>query len=108
MDLDNMHNLNKNYTEKNKVYKQIFHQNIRGLRTKSSELISHLHHDYPQVLCLTEHHLKHFQIKNTVIENYKLGASYCRNQYEKGGVAIYTHKSNLQISTLTNITKIKI
>ena len=58
---------------------------------KSSELIGHLHPDYPHALCLTEHHLKHFQIKNTVIENYNLEASYCRKQYEKGGVAIHIH-----------------
>ena len=27
------------------------------------------------------------------MENYNLGAFYCREQYEKGGVAIYIHKS---------------
>jgi hypothetical protein len=27
------------------------------------------------------------------MENYNLGACYCREQYEKGGVAIYIHKS---------------
>ena len=63
MDLDNRHNPNKNYTDKSTVYIKIFHQNIRGLRMKSSELIGHLHRDYPHALCLTEHHLKHFQIK---------------------------------------------
>ena len=91
MDLDNRHNPNKNYTDKSTVYIKIFHENIRGLRMKSSELIGHLHPDYPHALCLTEHHLKHFQIKNTVIENYNLEASYCRKQYEKGGVAIHIH-----------------
>jgi hypothetical protein len=90
MDLDNMH---KQYTDNSKVYIKIFHQNIRGLGTKSSELIGHLHPDYPHALCLTEHHLKHFHIKSILIENYNLGAYYCREQYEKGGVAIYVHKS---------------
>jgi hypothetical protein len=27
------------------------------------------------------------------MENYNLGTYYCREQYKKGGVAIYTHKS---------------
>jgi exonuclease III len=100
---DNMHKINKNYTDTSTVHIKIFHQNIRGSGTKSSELISHLYPDYPHALCLTEHHLKHFQIKNISMENYNLGASYCRNQYEKGGVAIYIHKS-MQYSN-TDIVK---
>jgi hypothetical protein len=39
----------------------MFHQNIRGLLNKSEELVSSLSLDFPQVLCLTEHHLKHFE-----------------------------------------------
>jgi hypothetical protein len=93
MDVNNTHKQNKNYTDKSTVYIKIYHQNIRGLGMKSSELIGHLHPDYPHALCLTEHHLKHFQIKNILMENYNLGASYCREQYEKRGVAIYINKS---------------
>ena len=99
MNLDSLPKRNKNYTEKSTKHITIFHQNIRGLGTKSSELIRHLHPVYPHALCLTEHHLKHYQIKNIQIENYKLGASFCRDQYEKGGVAIYIRK-NLQCSNI--------
>ena len=103
MDLDNRHNQKKSYIDKNSGSIKIYHQNIRGLGKKASELIGHLHPDYPQALCITEHHLKKFQIKHTAIENYNLGASYCREQYEKGGVAIYIHKSiqcsNINIDT---------
>ena len=99
MNLDSLPKRNKKYTVKGTKHLTIFHQNIRGLGTKSSELIGHLHPDYPHALCLTEHHLKHYQIKNIQIENYKLGASFCREQYEKGGVAIYIQK-NLQGSDI--------
>jgi len=88
-----MHKRNKNYTDTSTVHIEIVHQNIRGLEKKTSELISHLHPDYPHALCLTEHRLKQFQIKNISMEKYNLGAFYCRNQHEKGGVAIYIHKS---------------
>jgi hypothetical protein len=64
MDLNNMLKQNKNYNDKSTVYIKIYHQNIRGLGMKSSELIGHLHPDYPHVLYLTEHNLKHLQIKN--------------------------------------------
>jgi hypothetical protein len=39
----------------------VFHQNIWGLLNKPEELISSLSPDFPQVLCLTEHHIKHFE-----------------------------------------------
>jgi len=99
MNLDSLPKRNKNYTEKSTKHITIFHQNIWGLGPKSSELREHLHPDYPHALCLTEHHLKHYQIKNIQIENYKLGASFCRDQYEKGGIAIYIRK-NLQCSNI--------
>jgi hypothetical protein len=72
---------------------KIYHQNIRGIGMKSHEILGHLYPDYPKVLCLTEHHLNKLQIKYKSIENYNLGTYYCREKYEKGGVAIYTHKS---------------
>jgi hypothetical protein len=104
-----MYKQNKNQTDKSMVYIKIYHQNIRGLGIKSSELIGHLHPDYPHALCLTEHHLKNFQIKNIFMENYNLGAFYCRAQYDKGGVAIYIHKTfTVQILILLNIVKKKI
>jgi len=40
-----------------------FHQNIRGLGKKAGELLSHLHPDFPHVLCLTQHHLKYLQLE---------------------------------------------
>jgi hypothetical protein len=76
MDLDNMQRYKESYTSKSTRYIKIYHQNIRGLGMKSGEILGNLHPDYPQVLCLTEHHLKKFQIKFTVIENYNLGANH--------------------------------
>jgi hypothetical protein len=38
-------------------------------------------------LCLTEHHLKYLKFEKVHIENYNLGAHYCRQLHEKGGVA---------------------
>jgi len=42
---------------------------------------------------LTEHHLKYLQLEKFHIENYNLVAHYCRQQCEKGGVAIFVHNS---------------
>jgi len=41
-----------------------------------NELLCHLHHDPPHILCVTEHHLHHDELASLHIENYKLGA-YC-------------------------------
>jgi hypothetical protein len=67
----------------------VFHQNIRGLLNKSEELISFLSADFPQVLCLTEHHLKYFEIDFICMDQYKLGAKFCRESYKSGGVSIF-------------------
>ena len=34
---------------------KIFHQNITGLGNKTNELYCHLHHDFPHILCISEH-----------------------------------------------------
>jgi len=47
---------------------KIFHQNIRGLNSKVDELSNSLWPDCPHILCLTEHHLKNFEIDNLPID----------------------------------------
>jgi hypothetical protein len=51
-----------NQINKRTVCFKIFHQNIRVLGKKARELLSHLHPDFPHVLCLTEHHPKYLQL----------------------------------------------
>jgi hypothetical protein len=72
-----------NQINKGTVYFKTFHQNVRGLGKKAGELLSHLHPDFPHVLCLTERHQKYLQLEKFHIENYKLGAHYCRQIREK-------------------------
>jgi len=40
----------------------------------------------PNILCFSEHHLKQFELDHMNIDNYKLGAVYCRKFLGKGGV----------------------
>ena len=93
--------LKVNKTNKGTALFKIFHQNIRGLGKKAGELLSHLHPEFPYVLCLAEHHLKYLQLEKFHIENYKLGTHYCRQLRDKGGVAIFVHSrlgfSNIDI-----------
>jgi hypothetical protein len=35
---------------------KIYHQNIRSMRHRMSELLCHLSHDLRHILCITEHH----------------------------------------------------
>jgi hypothetical protein len=78
---------------KGTVYFKIFHQNIRRLGKKAGELLTHLHPDFPHVMCLTEHQLKYLQLEKFYTENYNFRAHYCRQQCEKGGVAVFVHNS---------------
>ena len=69
----------------------VFHQNIRGLLNKPEESISSLSPDFLQVLCLTEHHLKHFEIDFIYMDQYKLGAKFCREFHKSGGASTFVH-----------------
>ena len=87
----------------------VYHQNIRGLRGKTNELLSHLHPAFPHILCFTEHHMNLLELQQANIDSYKLGANYCRTLYEKGGVCTYIHKSLKFVNIdLKNIAKLKI
>ena len=58
-----------------------------------SELLCHLSHDLPHILCITEHHLNREELASFHVENYVLGSSYCRKLKNKGGVCIFIHNS---------------
>jgi len=66
------------------------HQNIRGLKGKTNEIMLSLLTDAPHLICLTEHHLKNYEINATHISNYKLGAKYCRKSFKKA-VFVYIY-----------------
>jgi exonuclease III len=72
---------------------KVCHQNIRGLVGKTHELLGSLLFDPPHTICLTEHHLKEYEINNISMDNYELGAKYCRITYKNGGVCIFIHNS---------------
>jgi hypothetical protein len=82
----------------NNLFK-VFHQNIRGLKSKVDELINSLLPEYPHILCLTEHHLKDFEIDNLFIDHYKLGSKFCRQEFKNGGVGIFV-RGDLEFSTI--------
>jgi len=50
---------------------KIFHQNIRGLKSKVYELSNSLFPDYPNIMCLTDNHLKDYEIDNLPIDHFK-------------------------------------
>ena len=87
----------------NRGYLKIYHQNVRSLRWKTHELVSHLYPDLPHILCLTEHHLNTMELTHVTLENYTIGAQFCRSHFEKGGVVMYIHNTlkstNIDLST---------
>jgi hypothetical protein len=72
---------------------KILHQNIRGLKLKVEELTNALLPDYPHIMCLTEHHLKDYEILQLPINHFKLGSKYCRREFKNGGMCILFIKS---------------
>jgi hypothetical protein len=69
------------------------YQNIRGLFGKTEQLLNSLSYDLPHIICLTEHHLKEYEINSIFLENYVLGAKFSRSIYKNGCVCIFIHSS---------------
>jgi len=88
--LENDTNTKKLINSKNHF--KIFHQNIRGLKSKVDKLSNSLFPDYPNILCLTEHHLKDYEIDNLPIDQFKLGSKFCRHEFKNGWVCIFVHE----------------
>jgi hypothetical protein len=102
-----LHNgyVNNNYpsylTSSNNL--KVFHQNIRGLKYKTDELISALCPDFPHVLCITDH-MNSLDRNIICIDHYNIGAVYCKNSISKGGMCIFVSKNiNLDIFVLTKL-----
>jgi len=71
----------------------IFHQNIRGLRNKITKLFDSILPHLPHVLCITEHHAKDQELDTLNIDQYALGAKFCRQKLKQGGTGIFVHES---------------
>jgi hypothetical protein len=82
----------------------IFHQNIRGLRSKSDEIIHSFEIDNinPYILCLSEHHMVEQELLHLTLNGYLLGSSFCQKDLQGGGVCIFVrtdqHFSEIDIS----------
>jgi len=78
---------------------RIYHQNICGLGSKANDLLASLYPNLPHILCLTEHHLRQFQLQLITLDSYVLGVEYSRRSFLKGGVCIFIQK-NLPFSII--------
>jgi len=92
-DYRNFINHDKNVDLSNSLY--IFHQNIRGLRSKSDELILSFEIDniHPHKLCLSEHHMVEQELLHLTLSGYKLGCSFSRKHLQRGDVCIFFSKT---------------
>ena len=90
-------NISKDHSNSSKFI--IYHQNIQGISKKIDEFSISLCYNRPQIICLTEHHLKAEEINNINLDPYKLGTSFCRKKQKHGGACIYVSKS-LQFSAI--------
>jgi len=73
---------------------QIFHWNIRGLRSKTVECMNSLETENinPQVLCVGEHHMEEQYLLHLTLPGYMLELNFCCQNLQKGGVWIVVCK----------------
>jgi hypothetical protein len=84
-----MSGINKNRNDDLKSLLRLYHQNNRGIKEKIEEIMIHLAGETPDLICLTDHHLRDFEIDVTCFPTYKLGAKFCRKNLNNGGVSIF-------------------
>jgi hypothetical protein len=76
-----------------KTVLQICDQDIQDIKWKSDEILDFFYPVFPHVVCSTEHHLNQYKIVQFHIDNYTLGANYCRHSLKKGGACIFVRIS---------------
>jgi hypothetical protein len=86
------HDVTNKNDDINNLFK-IYHQNTRGLKGKTNEIMLSLITEAPHLICLTEHHLKNYEIDATPIPKYQLGVKYCRKKFKNCGVCIYIQEA---------------
>jgi hypothetical protein len=73
---------------------RIYHQNICGLAPKTNDLLISFYPDLPHILCLTEHHLRQFQIQHIAMDKYILGVVFSRRSFlKRGGGTVCLYKN---------------
>jgi hypothetical protein len=82
---------------------QIFHQDIRGLRSKTDGLIKSLETDNSNLdVCFSEHHREEQDLLHLTLPGYTFGSSICCQNLQKEGVCIFVlqdlHFSKINIS----------
>ena len=75
---------------------RIMHQNIREIAHKVEEFLTSITLTTPQVICLSEHHLRKEEINSICLEQYTLGAHFCRRTYKRGCGDLYLQWHSVQ------------
>jgi hypothetical protein len=76
---------NLSYANNNTNTFTVLHQNMRGITNKIEEFLISLPSNAPQVICLTEHHLRTEEIGNVNFGQYTLGSAFCRQTFKQVG-----------------------
>jgi hypothetical protein len=77
---------------------KIYHQNIRGLRRKTNKISCQIQSDLPNFLYFSGNYLNQSELHLIHIDNYILGATYCRQKIQRGSVSMFV-QNNLQFTT---------
>jgi hypothetical protein len=75
----------------------IYYQNIGGIINKTAELLLSFTSELPYIICLSEHHLKDYEINTISLNQYILASQYSRKNFRQGGAFIFVRK-NVQFS----------
>jgi hypothetical protein len=70
-----------NHSRVNQNNITIYHQHIRGIINKTEELLLSFTSELPHVICLSEHHLKDYEINTISLKEHILASQYSRKNF---------------------------
>lgn len=78
---------------------KIVHHNIQGLSGKLDAFQIFIDSESPDILCLSEHHLRDFEFDTVSLHGFSRVSGFCRKTLRKGGVCIFS-KSSLEVEEI--------
>jgi hypothetical protein len=78
----------------------------RGIINKTEELLLSPTSQSSHIICISEHHLKDYEMNTVSLNQYILASQYSRKHFRQGGVRNFINK-NVQFSKINNVANYK-
>lgn len=98
---------NNSYVKEMTTNFHVLNWNVQGLSNKINEIEYLISTHCLDVISITEHWLDVYTLSTFLLNDFTLANTYCRNVYNRGGVAIFV-RNGLDYKSLDFVNKLSI